>query len=114
MRNKRPDPYCMKTSQVKWTFLCLTLFARQCCLAQENPPADPGQPASSNIAGQQYPHVHSDLRATFRFKAPGAQKVELDLGKRHPMVSDTNGIWTVTTDPLVPGFHYYSIVIDGA
>lgn len=29
------------------------------------------------------------------------------------MERDTNGVWTVTTRPQVPGFHYYWIVIDG-
>jgi enterochelin esterase family protein len=29
------------------------------------------------------------------------------------MTRDAEGVWTVTTDPLVPGFHYYSILIDG-
>src|SRR5262249_14128075 len=24
------------------------------------------------------------------------------------------GVWTITTEPLVPGFHYYTFVIDGA
>ncbi|MDP2898546.1 MAG: alpha/beta hydrolase-fold protein [bacterium] len=104
----------MKTDHVKWTLLCLALLTRPCGHAQESKPADDAQPASSNIPGQQYPRIHSDLRATFRIKAPGAQKVELDLGRRYPMVSDSNGFWTVTTAPLVPGFHYYSVVIDGA
>jgi enterochelin esterase-like enzyme len=29
------------------------------------------------------------------------------------MVKDDAGVWTVTTDPQDPGFHYYSLVIDG-
>ena len=104
----------MKTNHVKCTLLCLALLAGPLGLAQESKPGDDAQPASSNIPGQQYPRIHSDLRATFRIKAPGAQKVELDLGRRYPMASDSNGVWTVTTAPLVPGFHYYSMVIDGA
>lgn len=98
---------------MKWTLLCFALLASLWCPAQENPPADAGQPASSNVPGAQYPRIFSDLRATFQIKAPGAQKVELELGRRYPMVSDSNGVWTVTTAPLVPGFHYYSVVIDG-
>jgi len=30
------------------------------------------------------------------------------------MVKLPYGFWTVTTDPLVPGFHYYNLNIDGA
>ena len=77
------------------------------------PPADGSAPATTNIMGQAYPRVHPDLRATVRIKAPEAQKVELDLMKKYPMVKDAEGVWTATTEPLVPGFHYYSIFIDG-
>jgi len=104
----------MRTNQVKCTLVCFGLLAGQCCLAQESQPGDDAQPANSNVPGQQYPRIHSDLRATFRIKAPGPQKVELDLGRRYPMESDSNGFWTVTTAPLAPGFHYYSVIIDGA
>jgi enterochelin esterase family protein len=30
------------------------------------------------------------------------------------MVRQPDGFWTVTTPPLVPGFHYYTLMIDGA
>ena len=29
------------------------------------------------------------------------------------MTRDEEGVWTVTTPPAVPGFHYYSLVVDG-
>jgi enterochelin esterase family protein len=29
------------------------------------------------------------------------------------MSKDENGVWSVTTDPLVVGFHYYFLIIDG-
>ena len=57
--------------------------------------------------------VHDDLRVTFRVKAPDAQKVEFQLGKRHAAQKGDDGFWTATTDPQVPGFHYYWLVIDG-
>jgi enterochelin esterase-like enzyme len=37
----------------------------------------------------------------------------LQLGKVFEMSRDEKGIWTLTTDPLVPGFHYYFFIIDG-
>jgi enterochelin esterase-like enzyme len=49
----------------------------------------------------------------FRVKAPGAQNVQMDLGKKYDMVKDTSGYWNVTTDPIVIGFHYYSLLLDG-
>jgi len=81
-------------------------------------PADP-MPASSNVRGAEYPRIHSDLRVTFRIKATDAQKVEFgffgfDGGKRYPAKKGEGGFWTATTDPLVPGFHYYRVFIDGA
>ena len=76
-------------------------------------PADDATPASTNISGQAYPRIHPDRRVSLRVKAPDAKTVEVDLGKRYPMVMDENGFWSVTTEPVVVGFHYYSIFIDG-
>ncbi|SPE37350.1 exported hypothetical protein [Candidatus Sulfopaludibacter sp. SbA3] len=42
--------------------------------------ADDSKPASSNVAGSQYPRIHSDLRITFRVTAPDAQKVQIKPG----------------------------------
>ena len=50
-------------------------------LAQTTAPLDDSQPATSNISGQQYPRIHSDLRASFRLKAPEAQKVRVHVDK---------------------------------
>ena len=49
----------------------------------------------------------------FRIKAPDAQKVQIDLGKKYDLAKDTGGYWTVTTEPISEGFHYYSLLIDG-
>jgi enterochelin esterase-like enzyme len=75
-------------------------------------------PAPSNIRGAEYPRIHADLRVTFRIKAPSARKVEFgffgfDGGTRYPARKDEDGFWTATTGPLVPGFHYYRVFIDG-
>jgi enterochelin esterase-like enzyme len=86
------------------------LFAAHCPAQDQD---DGSVPATTNITGQAFPRVHKDLRTTVRIKAPDAQKVELDLMKKYPMTKDADGLWTATTDPLVPGFHYYSILIDG-
>jgi len=72
-----------------------------------------GTPASTNVPGAQYPQIFSDNRVAFRIKAPEAQKVQVDLAKKYDMKKDTAGYWTVTTEPVVIGFHYYSILIDG-
>jgi len=71
------------------------------------------KPATSNVRGVEYPRVTSDLRGIFRISAPEANKVQIKLDKIYDMVKDDKGIWSVTTEPLVPGFHYYFLLIDG-
>ena len=71
-----------------------------------------GTPASTNVPGAQYPQIFSDNRVAFRIKAPDAQKVQIDLGKKYDLKKDTSGYWEGTTDPVVIGFHYYSLIID--
>jgi enterochelin esterase family protein len=71
------------------------------------------QPAVTNISKTDCPCILDDLRVTFNVKAPEAKKVQIDLGKMYDMPKDDLGMWSVTTDSQVPGFHYYSLVIDG-
>jgi enterochelin esterase-like enzyme len=75
--------------------------------------SDAGRPAETNVRGAKYPQIQPDGRAVFRMKAPEAQKVQLDLGKKYDMVKNSEGVWEVTTDSLSEGFHYYSLIIDG-
>ena len=72
-----------------------------------------GLPASTNVRGAKYPRVLPDQRVIFQTKAPAAKNVQIDLGKLYDMQRDSQGVWTVTTEPQGPGFHYYSLVIDG-
>jgi len=72
-----------------------------------------GMPASTNIPGIQYPQILPDNRVVFRIKAPEAHRLVVDLGKKYEMIKDTGGYWILTTDPIVEGFHYYSLIIDG-
>jgi enterochelin esterase-like enzyme len=62
------------------------------------------------------PEVQSDNRVIFRFRAPNAQKVDLQMEGRTehiPMQKDDAGLWSVTTDPLEPDYYGYSFVADG-
>ncbi len=72
-----------------------------------------GTPASSNVRGAEYPRVLPDLRVVFKIKLPNVQKVEFNLGKIYPATRSDDGYWSVTTNPQVPGFHYYWMVVDG-
>ena len=42
-----------------------------------------GIPASTNVRGARYPQILPDNRTVFRIKAPDAQKVQIDLGKKY-------------------------------
>jgi len=75
-------------------------------------------PAPSNVGSAAYPRIASDLRVTFRIKAPEAKKVQLKGGAglvkdSLDLTRDDAGMWSVTTSPAVPGFHYYWFVVDG-
>ena len=61
---------------------------------------------STNIPGAEYPRVQADH----------AQRVQLlmELGQStYDMAKGEGGLWEVTTKPLLPGFHYYAISVDG-
>jgi enterochelin esterase-like enzyme len=87
--------------------------------ASDQPKAsDDSQPASTNVGNAAYPRIHSDLRITLQLKAPDAKRVAVvgnfGLGKGGPweMERGEGGIWTVTTPPVIPGFHYYKLAVD--
>jgi len=73
-------------------------------------------PAPTNIPGSEYPRINADLSATFRIQAEHAQTVQLllELGQsKYDMTRALDGFWEVTTTPLLPGFHYYAVSVDG-
>lgn len=72
-----------------------------------------GRPAETNIRSAKYPQILPNGHAVFRVKAPEAQKIQLDLGKKYDMMKNADGVWEITTDSLSEGFHYYSLIIDG-
>lgn len=70
--------------------------------------------ASTAIPGNDFPKVDAQYRAYFRLRAPQANRVQLDIcGKKYDMQRDEQGVWTVASDPLVVGFHYYFFLVDG-
>jgi enterochelin esterase-like enzyme len=97
---------------MKQVGMAMLLFASLCC-AQES---GDFQPAATNVWGAEYPRVDSAGRVQLRVKAPDATKVKVNFwsGPKLAMVKQPDGFWTITTPPLVPGFHYYTLMIDGA
>ncbi len=73
---------------------------------------------TSNVRDAQSPRVYADGRIVFTLKAPDAKSVQVaggdGLGKGpFPMTKGDDGVWSVTTPPAVPGFHYYWFLLDG-
>jgi enterochelin esterase family protein len=94
-------------------FLWHAVYAQNSDGLNNFPVGKDSKPAVTNISKTDCPCIQEDLSVVFKIKAPEAQKVQIDLGKLYDMTKDDQGVWTVTTDPQVPGFHYYSLVIDG-
>lgn len=116
-----------KPMKTKLSFAALAaLSLGTLCLAQTNPPssptppppapapADDWKPISYVAPGQQYPQLNSEKRAKFRIEAPTATEVAVSLGRPLTVTKGEDGVWTVITSPLVEGFHYYQIIVDGA
>lgn len=97
---------------MKLLAMAMLLFANLCCAQQSGD----FQPAATNVWGAEYPRVDSSGRVEIRVKAPEATKVRLNFwsGSKIDMEKQADGFWTVTTAPLVPGLHYYTLIIDGA
>lgn len=95
--------------QIGWSLLLLASVSA----AQE--PSD-FKPAETNVWAAEYPRVDGAGRVEIRVKAPDAAKVRVNFwsGPKVEMVKQPDGFWTITTPPLVPGLHYYTLVIDGA
>jgi enterochelin esterase-like enzyme len=82
------------------------------------PAAEQSSPSELNVLGAPTPSIHADRGITFTLKAPDARSVQVAGGDGlgvgpFPMTKDVEGIWSVTTPPAVPGFHYYWFVLDG-
>src|SRR5512132_3448455 len=91
-----------------WAFL----LAATVCSAQES---GDFRPAETNVWGAQYPRVDRTGRVEVRIKAPEATKVRLNFWSepKLDMEKQADGFWSVITPALVPGLHYYTVVVDG-
>lgn len=75
--------------------------------------ATAARPAETNVPGNEYPMVDASSRVHFRIHAPESKSLGVDIcGKKYDMSKDEAGFWTVVTDSLAPGFHYYFLIAD--
>ncbi|WP_455169219.1 esterase [Aegicerativicinus sediminis] len=76
------------------------------------------------------PEIHDDKSVTFRFFAPTADSVKVtgdflptikketqwgmvDAPTQADLTKDKNGLWSFTSDPLMPELYNYSFIVDG-
>ena len=101
------------------SMFAVILAAAFCCeiaaqgVHRENFPEGSYSPVT-NINRNGYPRVLQDNSVMFRVNSSQAQNIQIDLGgNKYDMTKQDDGVGTLTTKPLVPGFHYYSLVVDG-
>lgn len=73
-------------------------------------------PSETNVLRAEYPRVDPVTRkAYFKFHLPLAHTVTVNIGNDvFKGTKDMDGVWSIETDPLVVGFHYYFVNVDGA
>ncbi|MGH9343665.1 MAG: alpha/beta hydrolase-fold protein [Terriglobia bacterium] len=81
---------------------------------------DTFRPATTNVPQAEFPRIDAQSRRVqFRINAPDAKRVQIMVGggggetPRMDLVKQADGSWTLTTPPIVEGFHYYPVYIDG-
>lgn len=62
------------------------------------------------------PEVHADHTITFRFRAPNAQKVEVNVegNGNLALTKGANGIWAATSKAMTPDIYSYTFSVDGS
>jgi enterochelin esterase family protein len=87
--------------------------------AMAQPPQPPGPGAGRAAAPPRVvsPEVLPDNRVTFRLRAPGATEVVVNGnwpdGRGLKMTKDADGVWSVTTAPLLPEIWTYTFSVNG-
>src|SRR5438874_10856292 len=102
----------------QWAFiLTAAILGSGAAIARASEP-EAASPAESNVRGAPSPSIGADRTIHFSLKAPEANSVQVAGGDGlgagpFPMTKGADGVWSVTTPPAVPGFHYYWLVVDG-
>ena len=88
----------------------MILTAGHAARAQQAAPDEEFKPCSTNAVGQQYPQVNAARRVRFRISAPNVTSIRVFATN---LEKGADGVFTGTTAPLDPGFHYYTLTVDG-
>ena len=91
--------------------LLIVLAAAIACLSWSQAPTS--QPRFGKAVRS--PEISQDRRVTFRFLAPNAKTVRLDIEGTIavPLTKDERGVWSGTTGALDPDLYIYSFIVDG-
>lgn len=103
----------MKNLTLIFCLLVLFCFDSKCQDSKAGPDITGSISASTNVRGAKYPLILPNHHVMFRIKAPEAHKVQIDLGRKYDLVKGDDGFWSINTDSISEGFHYYSLLIDG-
>ncbi len=93
-------------------FLFMFIFSLSGVFAQTADFPAGTKAAPTNIVGSDYPRVDADGRVYFRVNLPGAESVVATLGNT-VLTKGEDGFWTGVTAPMIPGFHCYSLKVNG-
>lgn len=97
------------------SFLTAAFAAGLLCLtAAAQPQRQQGTPTPNDTLVS--PDVAPDHRVTFRIYAPKASEVTLGgdfLTGRAKLEKNDQGVWSFTTEPLIPDFYSYTFSVDG-
>jgi len=60
--------------------------------------------------------INPDNSVTFRYRNPKAIKVEVsgEFMQGSAELTERDGVWTYTTEPLAPELYFYSLTVDGS
>ncbi|MBN2698986.1 MAG: esterase [Bacteroidales bacterium] len=104
----------MKNS-IQFFLLAALMTGGLCSVRSQSGVIEDFKPSSVNQPGKEYPQVNSEGRVRVQISAPGANKVQLDIGAvKYDLLKDENGVWIGESAPQDEGFHYYQLNIDGA
>lgn len=93
--------------------MAFALAVSSLSFAQSSDLPTDSKPASTNNVGAEYPRIDAQRRVIFKIKAGNdAQTISVSLGNVS-LTKDGNGFWTGVTPPQDPGFHYYTLKING-
>lgn len=83
--------------------------------AQTNPLFEHTKRSPTCVPESEFPRYDSQHCAYFRVVAPQAQSIKVMVAGSKPLdlKKDSLGVWTGKSLPLLEGFHYYGLVIDG-